>query len=134
MVYASKETRNAADRARYWRKKGLSMPDGNGGSSRSENLVPEFIPRAQRIHEFQQNGRAPTLARVESWLHNPTLTGVIVPLGVGVTIGFFGTVFASRYLGDLPKQARDLVGPYLPRKTLEAQAPRDPMSDLLDFG
>jgi len=61
-----------------------------------------------------------------------TLTETVIPLSIGVTVGFFGTLFASRYLNELPGKAKTFLASYLPRQNQQEQ-PVDSMQALYDY-
>lgn len=91
MVYADQMRRRETDRARYWAKKGLPVPNGDGSSSQPVSSVPEFVPRNEKIPEFQAKGRARSLARVENWSRSPYwkpvgygIAGLVLIVGAGL--------------------------------------------------
>jgi hypothetical protein len=132
MVYANIERRREASRRRYWQAKGVSLPESNGNNG----SALESLPSPHRIPEFQPAGRQRTLAKTENWFrnHSSTLTGVLVPVSIGVTIGFFGAAFGYKYLAELAPKAKAFLSANMPRSNSQPEPKRDPMQDLLDFG
>ena len=87
----------------------------------------------EKIPQFQPAGRQRQLAKAENWFsnHSPTLTGVVVPVTVGVTIGFFGTLFSAKYLAELTPKMKSFLSAYLPASNPQPQ--RDSKEALLDY-
>ncbi len=131
MVYSNLEKRRQAAKTRYWKAKGVSLPENNGNNG----SAPESLPSPQRIPEFQPPGRQRQLAKAEDWFrnHSSTLTGVVVPLSIGATLGFFGTLFASKYLAELAPKAKSFLSSYLPTSNRQPGPVKSGMDQLLDY-